>query len=463
MTAKKQAVVVVHGIGEQQPMQTIRDFVEAVWKNDNDLENPLFWNKPSSVSHSFEQRRLTTNTPLLKSSKTPVRSRIDFYEYYWAHQTVGSTWQHVKDWIHTLVWCPPWKYKNHPKSIQRLWYITWAAVLIILLSIVVLSGYTEQIERLFGPWFFKLVGVTDLIAAGALICVQILFTKYVGDVARYIRAKPENISIRQAIREGGIDLLERIHQTGDYDRIILVGHSLGSIIAYDLLNHLWARHNKFKDSQNGNNATTLSAESIDMLNKLQQLAAECGTPAFKQQEYRALQQRLFEQLRYDDPACNWLISDFISLGSPLTYADFLLFDNEEQLRQRKLDREYPTSPPVPDNSNFYYREAVDKYFLHHAAVFAPVRWTNLYMGHSCFYKGDIISGPVSRFFSYHSATNPEDIQAPADIGNTPIQEIELPWKDIYNGFCHNLYWEKSRVEPAVSSHLQQLRDTLSIY
>jgi hypothetical protein len=462
MTAKKQAVVVVHGIGEQQPMQTIRDFVEAVWKDDDNLENPQFWNKPSTVSNSFEQRRLTTDTPLLKSNQTPVRSRIDFYEYYWAHHTVGSNWQHVTDWAKTLVLCLPWKYKNHPKSIQRLWYFTWAVMLIVLLSVVAFSGYSEQIERLFGPWFFEVVGVIDMVAAAALVCVQWKIVKYVGDVARYVRAEPENISIRQAIREGGIDLLERIHQTGDYDRIILVGHSLGSIISYDLLNHLWARHNKFKNPQNDNKATALSAQSIVLLNQLQQLATECGTPNFKQQEYRTLQQQLFSQLCQDAPASNWLISDFISLGSPLTYADFLLFDNEEQFRQRKLDREYPTSPPVPDNRHFYYSEA-GQYFLHHAAVFAPVRWTNLYMQHSMFYKGDIISGPVSRFFSYQNTTNPEDIQAPTDIGNTPIQEIELPWKDIYNGFCHTLYWEKSSTKPGVSSHLQQLRKALSIY
>jgi hypothetical protein len=462
MTAKKQAVVVVHGIGEQQPMQTIRDFVEAVWKDDDNLENPQFWNKPSTVSNSFEQRRLTTDTPLLKSNQTPVRSRIDFYEYYWAHHTVGSNWQHVTDWAKTLVLCPPWKYKNHPKSIQRLWYFTWAIFLLVVISLITFGLCFKHINEPASQWWLWLIGGTEAAMVFFMGWVQLRLTEYLGDVARYVRAEPENISIRQAIREGGIDLLERIHQTGDYDRIILVGHSLGSIISYDLLNHLWARHNKFKNPQNDNKATALSAQSIVLLNQLQQLATECGTPNFKQQQYRTLQQQLFSQLCQDAPAGNWLISDFISLGSPLTYADFLLFDNEEQFRQRKLDREYPTSPPVPDNRHFYYSEA-GQYFLHHAAVFAPVRWTNLYMQHRRFYKGDIISGPVSRLFSYQNATNPEDIQAPTDIGNTPIQEIELPWRDIYNGFCHTRYWEKSSTKPGVPSHLQQLRKALSIY
>ncbi|TIU02821.1 MAG: hypothetical protein E5W40_25420, partial [Mesorhizobium sp.] len=29
-----QAVVIVHGMGEQQPMSTLREFVQAVWSHD---------------------------------------------------------------------------------------------------------------------------------------------------------------------------------------------------------------------------------------------------------------------------------------------------------------------------------------------------------------------------------------------------------------------------------------------
>lgn len=462
MTAKKQAVVVVHGIGEQRPMQTIRSFVETLWKNDQNLENPQFWNKPSSVSNSFEQRRLTTDTPLIKTSQTRVGSRVDFYEYYWAHQTAGSSWQHVTDLVKTLVLCWPWKYKNHRGSIQALWCFTWAMLAVLLLSFAVYSCYSEPLKQQLGPWFVWGLGAINAVAAAAVVAVQGVLVKYVGDVARYVKADPENIQIRQAIRQGGVELLERIQQTGDYDRIVLVGHSLGSIIAYDLLNHLWARHNKFKDPHNQYKATALSAASIELLNQMQQLARHCGTSSFNQPGYRLLQNQLFNQLRQDAPADNWLISDFISVGSPLTYADFLLFDNEAQFIERKLDREYPTSPPVPDHGHYYYGKA-GQYFLHHAAVFAPVRWTNLYMQHRWFYKGDIISGPVSRFFSYKTGEQPLELQAPDSNGSTPIVEIDLPWATIRNGFCHTLYWQPSRVKPDLSPHLQHLRNALSIY
>jgi hypothetical protein len=35
--ASKQAVVMIHGIGEQQPMDTIKSFVRAVWETDTGI------------------------------------------------------------------------------------------------------------------------------------------------------------------------------------------------------------------------------------------------------------------------------------------------------------------------------------------------------------------------------------------------------------------------------------------
>ena len=61
----KQAVVLIHGIGEQVPMATLRGFVEAVWTTDPDVPKPHVpaqrWSKPDQVSGDFELRRLTTS------------------------------------------------------------------------------------------------------------------------------------------------------------------------------------------------------------------------------------------------------------------------------------------------------------------------------------------------------------------------------------------------------------------
>jgi hypothetical protein len=276
-----------------------------------------------------------------------------------------------------------------------------------------------------------------------------------------VRAEPANISIRQAIRQGGVELLENIQQTGEYSRIVLVGHSLGSIIAYDILNHLWARHNKFESTENGKSVSTpLSGEAKELIDKLQAMARKSVDGTFKQKEYWKLQRKLFAILTRDDPAHNWLIADFVTLGSPLTYADILLFDDEQQFIKRKLDREYPTSPPLTDNGKWYYGKAPNCY-LHHGAVFAAVKWTNIHTPHQFFVKGDIISGVVNQNFSYKSFDNEQGkMLPPDDLTQSPIEEISLDWKKIKDGFTHTDYWNSSALG---DFHLLELRRAIALY
>ena len=47
---QKQAVVVIHGIGEQRPMATIRSLVEALWTRDPDLTPPHRGKAPADGS-----------------------------------------------------------------------------------------------------------------------------------------------------------------------------------------------------------------------------------------------------------------------------------------------------------------------------------------------------------------------------------------------------------------------------
>ncbi|TKD15885.1 MAG: hypothetical protein E5W98_33410, partial [Mesorhizobium sp.] len=63
---------------------------------------------------------------------------------------------------------------------------------------------------------------------------------YFGDVAAYVRAEAATVEKRALVRDRGLTLLRRLMMDDAYDRIVLVSHSLGSIIAYDLLQILWA-------------------------------------------------------------------------------------------------------------------------------------------------------------------------------------------------------------------------------
>ncbi len=98
----KQAVVIVHGMGEQIPMGTLEGFVETVWTKDHSLVSRgkpdantggdridnASWGKPDERTRSYEVRRITTGSDV-------YYNRTDFYEFYWAHRMQGTTWEHV--------------------------------------------------------------------------------------------------------------------------------------------------------------------------------------------------------------------------------------------------------------------------------------------------------------------------------------------------------------------------------
>jgi hypothetical protein len=106
-----QAVVVIHGMGEQRPMDTIKAFVRAVWETDEVIianglpHQSQVWSKPDLRTGSLELRRITTRESI-PSSQFPNGVRTDFYELYWADLTAGSTWDQFTGWVSNLLFRP---------------------------------------------------------------------------------------------------------------------------------------------------------------------------------------------------------------------------------------------------------------------------------------------------------------------------------------------------------------------
>ena len=86
------AVVLLHGIGEQRPMATLRGFVKGVFKNDGR-------SKPDPLSELFEVRRLDVRL-------ADGALRLDCYELYWAHHMRSSTLTHIAKWLLRLFQTP---------------------------------------------------------------------------------------------------------------------------------------------------------------------------------------------------------------------------------------------------------------------------------------------------------------------------------------------------------------------
>jgi hypothetical protein len=173
------------------------------------------------------------------------------------------------------------------------------------------------------------------------------------------------------------------------------------------------------------------------------------------------------------PDKEWLISDFVTLGSPLTHAQFLLARNpadlqnridhwlfptnwpqfeliESEQRQKINDRPTPASAEVmgPTRGLFsYFLGSPQTWSMHHAAPFAAVRWTNIYDSHRLIFQGDIISGPLAPVFG------------------AGIQDINL--KDLRGQshvFSHTLYWSlpSDRTLARSLPHIKMLQKALDL-
>jgi len=96
-----------------------------------------------------------------------------------------------------------------------------------------------QIEN---PW--ALAGVWSVAVAAALVSRWFL-VEFIGDVAAYVSAHrlSKFNELRQAIQKCVLDVMGGVYAARSprgyqYEKIIVAGHSLGSVISYDLLNQL---------------------------------------------------------------------------------------------------------------------------------------------------------------------------------------------------------------------------------
>ena len=187
-------------------------------------------------------------------------------------------------------------------------------------------------------------------------------------------------------------------------------------------------------------------------------------------EYRRRQRELWDEYRdkYKDKdekpefRFPWRITDLVTLGSPLTYAEFLLAKNSKEFSEAKDQREFPTCPPrrndERDDEKKHGEHGLLKRvlpgkasergqvsILHHGALFACTRWTNLY------FPGDIIGGPLA--FVPHPCNPSERVE----LFGLGVRDVELQGRSAHRKVSHVKYWAA-----AEESAVKDLRDALNL-
>jgi hypothetical protein len=423
--AKKQAVLLIHGIGEQKPMETLRGFVDAVWRRDQSIHHQFagsgVWSKPDMVSRSYELRRLTT-------PQNVAGIRTDFFEFYWAHLMQGTTLGHLVAWAKSLLLRKP---STVPRHLRLVYW-----VLVILVALVIVFAVYAAIQAANDAPSFLPAWASALVSLALLPLLGWIMRSIVGDAARYLHVAPTNVQRRHEIRQAGVELIEELHKR-KYDRIIVVGHSLGSVIGYDILTYAWSKSHMHTPASSDAPMTALDALELKAASRSREVQSA-------QRDY------------YDEMFANghpWRVTDFVTLGSPLAHGAVLLARDANDLERRQSDREFPTCLPtletrtrggkVEQRFSFEPDPASDFRVPHHAAVFGPTRWTNLFFPSRFIVRGDLIGGPLKPVFG------------------PGIRDVELSTRQRLGFFSHTLYWRYSEGSEA-PPHIVKLREALDL-
>lgn len=453
----KTAVVIVHGIGEQSPMETVRGFVRF-------FAGRFFRSKPDPLAQSFELRRLSTlahnEAKALEEAKLELSEYPPdtvFYEYYWAFHYRNTKPVFVVRWLFQTL-ARLFRSGQVRTLGQRTTSVLLAVIAALFILAIALGLIAWGIADMFYPGAARIGGVFKVLFGLFLPrlfqAFRPVLLSWVGDAARYFDGSPENPIERQQIRADGVALLERLHakseggKDGDleYDRIVIVGHSLGSVIAYDMITHYWSRVNT-KIQMEPNLSELAEIESLTQRPLCPTADAQSWTvppEAATADKYMTAQAALVARLKSPD----WRITDLVTLGSPLTYGRFLLAHSAAELAERQSQRELPTCPPVrdesPDQNNrrsFVYSYGPvtgNRVVPHHAAPFLLTQWTNM------FFPGDPIGGPLAPYFGW--GIRDVEVSFAKKNGNGTARSWLSYLLDRFGG-AHIRYWELLNGDP----------------
>lgn len=413
--AVKTAVVVVHGMGSQKPRDTVNGFIHTALENFK-RGGRIYYSRSDKVTGSYEARRLLAIQREAKGEI--VQSQTEFFEYHWSYMMTGNKFRDlVPTSLRLLLRSPlrlPW----------QLW-IPWLA----LLSLTVVLAWKITDLVLHGA--LKKFGVNDIIQAffpdaRVTVVVALAVSALIGwltssfvDVVRYLDTSPRSYAVRRAIRKGMVDLLTNLHANGEYARVVIVAHSLGGYIAYDGLTTFWDETERYQDQPvEFTNLADLesAAQKVVDANRRDRArppdtmrdAKDYGPKDPNVIAFRNAQYELWKQLRQNN--VNWLVTDLITLGTPMYLANMLLTRCDKQFDELRKRSELPQCPPRSDSETvegktprrlMYGRRRAGgptKRCLVTGSPFAVVRWSNYWFAPILGIFGDPFGGNLARLF-----------------------------------------------------------------
>jgi hypothetical protein len=449
----RQAVVVIHGMGEQLPLSTLTRFIDTALTPVGEQRKRTYYSRPESVTGSFESRRFLA--PRALDGGVEVNAQTDFFEYHWAHKMQGNRLDDLWPTFRRVLVQRPDKV---PAGLRGVWALAWVAIIWVLWAV------------LAGPLEGKILGEDELLAAGvaALVSggltaalVSYLMSRVLPgwltanfvDVVRYLDTSPRSYEVRREIRKGLVEMLQGLHGSTQprYDRVVLVAHSLGAYIAYDAIAYLWGTMNSKTESKD---PTDKGLTKLAALEQSASALPDSESEAALVDAFQRAQRDLWGEIRSQGNP--WLITDFVSVGTPMYFADQLMEGKDGRSFESRIDRrELPTCPPQNEESDYnningtkrFYswekrtwagpmgrKAIVKRRVIYEGAPFALVRWTNLYFPVRFGFFGDWFGGPLGPVFG-------RGIKDVAVKGNNLGNPGTKPWRHrLVPAAAHSYYF-----------------------
>lgn len=403
------AVVIVHGMGEQRPMETLDGFVRTALyprKVKHEKRWDYYYSRPAEITGSYEARRYIAprrgDVTAPDAEAERVQGQTEIYEYHWSYLMTGNKFADVMPKTLRLLLRRP---SNVPDPLFGIWRIVWIVLLAIVLLIPALfvTGYLLDTDAT--GWIIGLIvsavvlifwfGLFRILGRALVNKVTASFV----DVVRYLDTSPYSYAARRAIRGGLVDLLHALHD-GRYSRIVVVAHSLGSYIAYDALTSFWADIHELHAGPPADGPVPVPLDSLADLEKAADELIAAPGDEDKLDRFQKLQFELWQELRLQGNP--WRITDFVTAGSPMALADLLVTrppmfsgfgERDRALRSDLLDglvrrgalvrcpprsETMPVESAEPRKSSYRMPHSGAREVLGSQSPFAVTRWTNLW-------------------------------------------------------------------------------------
>lgn len=261
----RNAILIIHGIGEQFPLQTLGQFSQTFIKALNHQYKPdkkypyRFIHRQASFELPDERELWLENYVSLEAKEgLPV---FDIYEYYWAHKMTGqATIKDVVDWLLKASKNAKEFYKKRNKDpdckkdiIKRQETEATLRNLFETNGEFHSNGYLQLFGKIgplsrflyfqFEQSILRRIPIVYSIYKYLKAKLEDKIVKYIGDAVVYTTTdrKMRHYDVRKEIIYDARQFIELLIKNPKYKSVFVAGHSLGSLIAYDVLTRIHKR------------------------------------------------------------------------------------------------------------------------------------------------------------------------------------------------------------------------------